>query len=359
MKSSLVALIILSASLPVIADKPSSKIIFDEAYPVYKLASENGDEGPALIAAKKTYAGALTHLRPRYDNSAIFDTTATYVLNNGRLIAGKEAQAFLAEAIDLLEKSHGKTAIELVEPLMDLANVSGNKPARKLYSRALKILGSNGKADSLMAAVLNSALGNVTISLGHGKTLAYFEKAENILSNIGGVDAELLKAQVKFSRGKYRLQKKQYSAATEELVSSLETFEKYWPNEQLTMTNHAFLIRAYEKRGLRDKATKHCQAIGAARPITENQDYLPVYQTSPNYPANARGAPWEGTVLIELTVDQNGFVTNPTIVKGKGLRSFGKAALKAVKTFRYIPKFVDGEAVIAEGVRYKFTFLIQ
>jgi len=358
-KSSLFALVILSAGLPVSADNPSSKIIFDEAYAAYKLATENGDKDAALIAAKKTYTAALTYLGPRHDNSAIFDTTATFVLNYGRLLEGKEAQIILAEAIDLLEKSHGKTAIELVEPLMDLANVSDKKATRKLYFRALEILTESDKADSLLAAVLNSALGNVTFSVSHRKTLAYLEKAENILSNIDGVEAELLKAQVHFNRGKYRLHTKQYAAATEELLSSLETFEKHWPNEQLTMTNHAFLIRAYEKRGLRDKATMHCQAIGAARPITVNQDYLPVYHTSPNYPVNARQGFREGSVLIELTVDKNGFATNPTVIESKGVRSFEKAALKAAKTFRYIPKFVDGEAVIAEGVRYNFTFTLR
>jgi protein TonB len=39
--------------------------------------------------------------------------------------------------------------------------------------------------------------------------------------------------------------------------------------------------------------------------------------------------------------------------KGQG---FGKSALKAAGSLRYVPRFIDGEPVEVPGVLYKYTF---
>ena len=48
---------------------------------------------------------------------------------------------------------------------------------------------------------------------------------------------------------------------------------------------------------------------------------------------------------------------NPIVIeeKPKG-KKFGKQALKAASSLRYIPRFEDGEPVEVPGVLYKYTF---
>ncbi len=51
---------------------------------------------------------------------------------------------------------------------------------------------------------------------------------------------------------------------------------------------------------------------------------------------------------LSLTIDKNGFVTNPEVIKSKGGKSFEIETLKALKKWRYAPKFIDGKPVEAE-----------
>ena len=58
-----------------------------------------------------------------------------------------------------------------------------------------------------------------------------------------------------------------------------------------------------------------------------------------------------------LTVSEEGLVLNPIVIeeKPKG-KKFGKQALKAASSLRYIPRFEDGEPVEVPGVLFKYTF---
>ena len=58
----------------------------------------------------------------------------------------------------------------------------------------------------------------------------------------------------------------------------------------------------------------------------------------------------EGRVLLKFTVDKMGFAKDPKVVSSKGGSAFGDAALKSADSYRYAPKFVDGEPVQADGV---------
>jgi protein TonB len=91
--------------------------------------------------------------------------------------------------------------------------------------------------------------------------------------------------------------------------------------------------------------------------MTQDQDYLPLFVRSPNYPLAAQRKGREGYAVVELTVSKEGLVLNPIVIeeKPKG-QKFGKAALKAASSLRYVPRFVDGEPVEVPGVLYKYTF---
>jgi protein TonB len=65
----------------------------------------------------------------------------------------------------------------------------------------------------------------------------------------------------------------------------------------------------------------------------------------------------EGYVVIQLTVSKQGRVVEPRVLEEKPkYRGFAKAALQAVKSNRYAPRFREGEVVETPDVLYKYTF---
>lgn len=83
---------------------------------------------------------------------------------------------------------------------------------------------------------------------------------------------------------------------------------------------------------------------------------LPVASFAPEYPRRAQEQGIEGFVVVEFTVNKTGEVIDPFIVHSQPVRVFDRAALKAVKRYKYKPQISDGEPVIVTGVRQRLTF---
>jgi protein TonB len=76
---------------------------------------------------------------------------------------------------------------------------------------------------------------------------------------------------------------------------------------------------------------------------------LPESYVAPVYPEDARKAGAEGTVLLSLVVTKKGVPKDVTLAEGvEGWPSLGKAALKAVKKWRFEPGTKDGKPVDME-----------
>lgn len=65
----------------------------------------------------------------------------------------------------------------------------------------------------------------------------------------------------------------------------------------------------------------------------------------PEYPARAKHAGKEGTVLVRLTLDVDGRVTQSAVIGGNGAELFGEATLKAVERWRFKPGGKGGRPV--------------
>lgn len=70
---------------------------------------------------------------------------------------------------------------------------------------------------------------------------------------------------------------------------------------------------------------------------------LLIKRVPPKYPPAALQTHLEGAVQIEATIDKQGIVTNPKVIKGD--RVLAAAALDAVRQWRYKPYYLDGEPV--------------
>lgn len=74
---------------------------------------------------------------------------------------------------------------------------------------------------------------------------------------------------------------------------------------------------------------------------------------APKYPAAAKAVEAEGTVIVEITVNEKGVVTDAKAVDGHPL--FRKSAEKAALKAKFEPTLVDGKAVETKGILvYKF-----
>lgn len=73
---------------------------------------------------------------------------------------------------------------------------------------------------------------------------------------------------------------------------------------------------------------------------------LLIQKTVPSYPAIARAARIQGTVVLQATISRNGTIENLRAVGGPAMLQ--QAALDAVKSWRYRPYLLDGAPVEVE-----------
>jgi periplasmic protein TonB len=70
---------------------------------------------------------------------------------------------------------------------------------------------------------------------------------------------------------------------------------------------------------------------------------LLIKRVQPQYPPAALAIHAQGAVLIEATVNKEGNVINPKVLKGDPV--LARAAVEAVRQWRYKPYYLDGDPV--------------
>ena len=76
---------------------------------------------------------------------------------------------------------------------------------------------------------------------------------------------------------------------------------------------------------------------------------------SPDYPGAAARKGIEGSVDVRFTITAQGAVTDVSVMSSDPAEIFDKAAVEAVRRWRYDPRFVDGQAVASQSqVRLQF-----
>ena len=71
-------------------------------------------------------------------------------------------------------------------------------------------------------------------------------------------------------------------------------------------------------------------------------DVIPVVRTSPAYPRNAKQAKIEGYVTLAVTIKPDGSVSGVSVLESDPPRLFDKAAMDAMRRWKFRPKIVDG-----------------
>jgi protein TonB len=90
-----------------------------------------------------------------------------------------------------------------------------------------------------------------------------------------------------------------------------------------------------------------------------DRDAVPQVRIQPDYPIQARQRRIEGWVDVLFTVAADGSVRNPVVIGAEPRVIFDRAALQAVKGWKYNPKIEDGRAVERPEMRVRIRFQLE
>ena len=84
-------------------------------------------------------------------------------------------------------------------------------------------------------------------------------------------------------------------------------------------------------------------------------DVIPVVRIPPTYPRNAKQAKIQGWVTMSVTINPDGTVSGAKVLESDPPRLFDKAALDAIKRWKFRPKIVNG-APVAQNAKQTIEF---
>lgn len=349
----LICAFISAASL---ADSPAHQL--DAAYAEYETLTAEGQFKEALPHAQAAYALGRDLFGP--DSVEYATLTFNYGKNLQRT-RGDDAVAVLEEALALHERLFGEQAVELIDPLLTLADAHGlwkEQQERALRKRALKISQSAYGKESVIHAryQYEAAVAQLGRHIDSKDAQAWLRDAHSIFAAELGPEHPRT-GLAAFHRGKLEMARKRYRRAVEFFEEALTTFEEPdRPSNRLEMGTHAFLVEAYEHMGRSEEATRHCQAIGRMKSQSPDQEWEALFVVAPVYPRSALMGNKQGAVDLSLTVDEFGQVREAEIVSNSSeSREIGKAALQAISQWRFAPRFENGEPV-ATQIEQRMTF---
>jgi protein TonB len=96
-------------------------------------------------------------------------------------------------------------------------------------------------------------------------------------------------------------------------------------------------------------------AVGAG----VDRDAVPQVRIQPDYPIQARQKRIEGWVDVQFTVGADGSVRDPVVLSAEPKAIFDRAALQAVKGWKYNPKIQDGKPVERRDLRVRIRFELE
>ena len=108
-------------------------------------------------------------------------------------------------------------------------------------------------------------------------------------------------------------------------------------------------------------ATKLLDSDAASLP-TPTEEYLvsempvPISEVRPVYPKEAKAKQLEGSVAMDVLIDETGKVRQVGVIEGPEI--FKTSALEAMKKFLFRPAKVDGKPV-AVRIRYSIKFMLE
>ncbi|RME20469.1 MAG: energy transducer TonB [Deltaproteobacteria bacterium] len=93
--------------------------------------------------------------------------------------------------------------------------------------------------------------------------------------------------------------------------------------------------------------------------VVSDADIVPLVRIQPMYPRAAAMKQIEGWVEIEFDISTKGTVINARVVDAHPPNIFNKAALDAIRKWKYKPRIRNGVPVVTKGVRVRLKFELE
>lgn len=90
-----------------------------------------------------------------------------------------------------------------------------------------------------------------------------------------------------------------------------------------------------------------------------DQDIVPIVRVNPQYPIRAADRGIQGWVEVQFTISAAGTVKDPVVVEAEPATIFNRAALRAIRKWKYSPKIEEGVAVDRPDVRVRLHFNLE
>lgn len=371
----LLAVILASTSMMTLAKANDKELTFSEVYAQYNTAIENKNNSDSLRLAKLSLELGDKKFGKNSENTANLKYNLALALAQNK--QPREAFNVFEQVAEDYERIYGEDSGELMHVLLEqiLLNKIYDKnrrkfdfkdvvrdyasPIRQASNIAEKIAETSPKLAPAtyynLAKVLNSSLLSSRFFKHAYKANVNAEK--HLLASVGDTDKRTV--EIRFMLGKYMQAKGKKNSAIEYFENVVSTINsKIDTSHPFELASHAVLVDLYEKKGQSEKATEHCLAIGRLTPWNDDIDPLPLYRLSPVYPTRAARTGKEGAVVMSFNIDTFGFVRDIEIIDSTA-QVFDRVSIEALEKWRYAPKIVNGQAVIAKGNKVQLDFKMK
>lgn len=332
------------------------------AYKAYMAAYQAGDAEQALAEAERAYR--LAEQVPQVPDR----NRAVLAFNYGKMLRlmGEQdaAEAKLSESLDRFEAVAGKRAMEIVDPLIELALVEAARDkhmrAIRMYRRALRIVAKSEPPQPVLESDIRIELSRLYIrAQDAARARGEARAAERALARLDTPDP-LRQGVIAFQKGYVEMSASRHKKAIPHLEESVRLMDASTADgHTFQLRARSFLIHAFEELGRSDEATEHCIAIGHLKQGRGDAEQEPLFKLMPNYPPVAASGGVEGYVIVEFDVTASGQTENVRVVEADPEGYFERSATEAAARFRYAPAIEHGQPVPIPGVQNLITYRLE
>ena len=325
---------------------------FNAAYREYSKHLEAKDTKQALEAAKEAHRLGSKLFGKNSVNTAKLAINHAALLNDvGHF---RKARRTLDGKLMVLQAHYGDAATELVPMMMQLGR-SAKSPddALEYFRRASRL--SRGYDDNLVEAQKNYEIMSILLRQGGGAFVEpYVDRIYEIYSErLQPNDFRL--GLISYHKARWSTGRGHHEQALGYLHGALAAFTN--PERErmgsLEVTVRAAIVETLEELGKSHAATDHLLLLGAQQEWSPEPE--PIYRRAPEIPIDAMTERMRGKVTLSFTVDEQGFVVDPTVSESTQ-PTLNDTALAMVKGFRYAPRFIDGNPVATAGIQHTEDF---
>ncbi|GLP94779.1 TonB family protein [Paraferrimonas sedimenticola] len=338
---------VIACFLPFSGAHSSKTDDFSTAYKAYNQALETDDKSAITQHAKTAFELGCKKFGDSSTNCASLMVNYANSLPK-ELENAEETNELLEDARNIFLKLYGENSVEVAETYLSAAELYGLFPRRvgAYAGEAIDIGNAIEAQDPVTAAQIYLEAGKTLLKMGSKQSRVLIRAYELFKDHLEPDDDRFLEA--RSTLGAYYRAAENYSesiALFEENIAQLDRLGD--STNPYDVYSRAQLVELYERLGKSDEATRHCLAIGAMKPWDPNQEAEPLYKVNPDFPISKIRNVGMATVHLSFDISETGFVENIEVIEST--KGFSRYAKKALKQWRYAPKFENGEPVVARS----------